>query len=78
MHRQCALKSASSTIDPHTKKSYINLIDFKPEVSIGYINKVTDSKGKIILVLQMMIKQDGDITEKQVRMSERVWYNCTF
>jgi group I intron endonuclease len=29
-----------------TKKSYINLIDYKPPVSIGYIYKVTDSKGK--------------------------------
>ena len=32
-----------------TKKSYINLIDYKPEVSIGYIYKVTDSKGKIYI-----------------------------
>jgi hypothetical protein len=29
-----------------TKKSYINLIDYKPPVSIGYIYKITDSKGK--------------------------------
>ena len=29
-----------------TKKSYINLIDYKPDVSIGYIYKITDSKGK--------------------------------
>ena len=28
------------------KKSYINLIDYKPPVSIGYIYKITDSKGK--------------------------------
>ncbi len=32
-----------------TKKSYINLIDFKPEVSIGYIYKITDSKGNIYI-----------------------------
>ncbi len=32
-----------------TKKSCINLIDFKPEVSIGYIYKITDSKGKICI-----------------------------
>ncbi len=30
-----------------TKKSYINLIDFKSEVSIGYIYIITDGKGKI-------------------------------
>jgi hypothetical protein len=29
-----------------TKKSYINLIDYKPEVSKGYIYKITDSKNK--------------------------------
>ena len=29
-----------------TKKSYINLIDYKPQVSIGYIYKITDTKGK--------------------------------
>ncbi len=29
------------------KKLYINLIDYKPEVSIGYIYKITDYKGKI-------------------------------
>jgi hypothetical protein len=29
-----------------TKKSYINLIDYKPEVFTGYIYKITDSKGK--------------------------------
>ncbi len=29
-----------------TKKSYINLIDYKPEVLTGYIYKITDSKGK--------------------------------
>ncbi len=28
------------------KKSYINLIDYKPEVLKGYIYKITDSKGK--------------------------------
>ena len=32
-----------------TKKSYINLIDYKPEVSIGYIYKITDSKNKIYI-----------------------------
>jgi hypothetical protein len=29
-----------------TKKSYINLIDYKPEVLTGYIYKITDNKGK--------------------------------
>ena len=29
-----------------TKKSNINLINYKPQVSIGYINKITDAKGK--------------------------------
>ncbi len=29
-----------------TKKSYINLIDHKPPVSIGYVSKITDSEGK--------------------------------
>jgi hypothetical protein len=29
-----------------TKKSYINLIDYKPQVSIGYIYKITDANGK--------------------------------
>jgi hypothetical protein len=32
-----------------TKKSYINLIDYKPQVSIGYIYKITDIKGKIYI-----------------------------
>ena len=32
-----------------TKKSYINLIDYKPQVSIGYIYKITDSNGKIYI-----------------------------
>ena len=32
-----------------TKKSYINLIDYKPEVLIGYIYKITDNKGKIYI-----------------------------
>jgi predicted GIY-YIG superfamily endonuclease len=29
-----------------TKKSYINLIDYKPKVSTGYVYKITDDKGK--------------------------------
>ncbi len=29
-----------------TKKSYVILIEYKPEVSMGYIYKITDSKGK--------------------------------
>ena len=29
-----------------TKKGYINLIDYKPEVLTGYIYTITDSKGK--------------------------------
>jgi hypothetical protein len=29
-----------------TKKSNINLINYKPQVSIGYIYKITDAKGK--------------------------------
>ncbi len=32
-----------------TKKSYINLIDYKPQVSTGYIYKITDTKGKIYI-----------------------------
>jgi hypothetical protein len=32
-----------------TQKSYINLIDYKPEVTTGYIYKITDSKGKIYI-----------------------------
>jgi hypothetical protein len=32
-----------------TKKSYINLIDYKPEVFKGYIYKITDDKGKIYI-----------------------------
>ena len=31
------------------KKSYINLIDYKPEVLTGYIYKITDNKGKIYI-----------------------------
>jgi hypothetical protein len=29
-----------------TQKSYINFIDYKPQVSIGYIYKITDANGK--------------------------------
>jgi hypothetical protein len=29
-----------------TKESYINLIDYKPEVLTGHINKITYSKDK--------------------------------
>ena len=32
-----------------TKKSYINLINYKPEVSIGYIYKITDAKNKVYI-----------------------------
>jgi len=32
-----------------TKKSYINLIDYKPEVLTGYIYKITDNKGKVYI-----------------------------
>ena len=32
-----------------TKKSYINLIDYRPEVLTGYIYKITDNKGKIYI-----------------------------
>jgi hypothetical protein len=31
------------------EKSYINLIDYKPGVSIGYLYIITDSKGKIYI-----------------------------
>ncbi len=51
-----------------TKKSYINLIDYKPQVSIGYIYQITDYKGKIILVSQLIIKRDGNNMKKQVRI----------
>ncbi len=32
-----------------TKKSYINSIDYKPQKSIGYIYKITDTKDKIYI-----------------------------
>ena len=32
-----------------TKKSYINLINYKPEVSIGYIYKITDAQNKVYI-----------------------------
>jgi len=51
-----------------TKKSYINLIDYKPKVSTGCIYKITDDKGKIILVPQMITKRDGDNMSKQARI----------
>ena len=51
-----------------TKKSNINLINYKPQVSIGYIYKITDAKGKILLVQLLIIRQDGDNTKKLVRI----------
>ena len=50
-----------------TKKSYINLIDYKPQVSIGYIYKITDTKGKIYIGSTNDYKIDGNNTRKQVR-----------
>lgn len=32
-----------------TKKSYINLMNYKPEVSIGYIYKITDGNNKVYI-----------------------------
>ncbi len=32
-----------------SKKPYFNLIDYKPQISIGYIYKITDTKGKIYI-----------------------------
>ena len=35
-----------SSVSRSTKKSYISLLDYKPPVSIGYIYKITYSKGE--------------------------------
>ena len=41
--------SLYTSVSRSTKKSYINLIDYKPQVSTGYIYKITDNKGKIYI-----------------------------
>ena len=51
-----------------TKKSYINLIDYKPQVSIGYIYKITDIKGKIYIGSTNNYNKDGNNMRKQARI----------
>ncbi len=46
------------------KKLYFNFIDYKPEVSIGYIYKVTDSKGKNYIGSTIDYKKRGKQHEK--------------
>ncbi len=53
-----------------TKKSYINLKDYKPEVLTGYIYKNTDSSGKKYIgsTNDFVIKRDGNNTREQARI----------
>jgi hypothetical protein len=44
------------------------VLDYKPPVSIGYIYKITDSKGKNYIGSPIDYKRDGDNTSKQARI----------
>jgi hypothetical protein len=49
------------------KNSNINLINYKHQLSTGYIHKIIDYNG-IILVQLLITKPDGDNTTKRARI----------